>query len=133
MKARGFQFKNWYFCSSACCRQQSVSHRYLFSYTMVQWLACDIPHLKRILISSVLQLKKLASVQWLTVKQCNNELVTFLEIRDILIGQQAQSQSNFLIIATSIIVFIIIAINCHLASFQTWSSSTIYSVATCHP
>ena len=115
MKARDFWFKNWYFPSSACCSQLSVSHRYLVAFTMVQWLACDVPHLKRSLISSALQLKRLAWVQWLTLKQCNSQLVTFLQIRDILIGLQAQSQSNFFIIATSIIVFIIIVINCHLA------------------
>ena len=100
---------------SACCSQLSVSHRYLVAFTMVQWLACDISHLKGSLISSALQLKRLAWVQWLTLKQCNSQLVTFLQIRDILIGLQAQSQSNFFIIATSIIVFIIIVINCHLA------------------
>ena len=78
-------------------------------------IVASMLHLKRSLISSVLQLKRLAWVQWLTLKQCNSQLVTFLQIRDILIGLQAQSQSNFFIIATSIIVFIIIVINCHLA------------------
>ena len=102
-------------CLLQLASQLSVSHGYLVTFTMVQWLACDIPHLKRSLISSALQLKRLAWVQWLTLKQCNSQLVTFLQIRDILIGLQAQSQSNFFIIATSIIVFIIIVINCHLA------------------
>ena len=32
--ARGFWFKTWYFPLSACCRQLSVSHRYLATFTM---------------------------------------------------------------------------------------------------
>ena len=115
MKARAFWLKNWYFLSSASCSWLSLLHRHLLAFTMVQWLACDISHLKRSLISSALQIKRLAWVQWLTLKQYNSQLVTFLQIRNILIGLQAQSQSNFYIIATSMIVFIIIVINCHLA------------------
>ena len=89
------------------CRIGTLSH---LATMMVQWLACDISHRKRSLISSALQLKRLAWVQWLSLKQCNSQLVSFLQIRDILIGLQAQSQSNFFIIATSIIIFIIIVL-----------------------
>ena len=140
MKARDFWFKNWYFPSSACCSQLSVSHRYLVAFTMVQWLACDVPHLKRSLISSALQLKRLAWVQWLTLKQCNSQLVTFLQIRDILIDYRHRASLIFLLqlpVLLSLLLLLLISIqlsNLIIKYYRQWSNlSSLNSLSLALP
>ena len=76
------------------------------------------------------QVKRLAWVYWLTLKQCNSQLVTFLQIRDILIDYRHRA---------SLIFYYSYQYYCFYYycyslpfSFQTWSSNTIDRVATCH-
>ena len=101
----GFWFKNWYFPSSACCRQLSVSHRYLAAFTMVQRHLTSEAQLNQFRFTTQKFSMSLV-VNFNNLKQYNSQLVTFLQIRDIVVGLQPQSQPNFFLLQLPVLLFL---------------------------